>query len=148
MRDALLLFVILGGLAATLRYPFAGMVLWAWFSLMTPHQMGYGVFGLQLNLVIAATTIASILLHGEALKFRLDWMTIWMIAVATWLFVAQANSLDPANSAVFFDRFIKTLVFAILCAQMATTRLRVHALTWAFVLSIGYFAANSHKAVS
>jgi probable O-glycosylation ligase (exosortase A-associated) len=142
MRDALLLLVIFGGLLAALRYPFVGLILWAWFSLLTPHQMAYGAFGIPLNLLIAATTIVSLVLHGEALKFRLDAITLWLIAVAFWLFVAQGNSLDPENSAVYFDRFIKTLLFTILCAQMATTPLRVHALIWMFVLSIGYFAAK------
>lgn len=142
MRDALLLAVIIGGLLAALRYPFVGMILWAWFSLMTPHQMAYGVFGIQLNLVIAATTIAAIILRGEAGRFRFDAVTFWLAAVAGWLFVSQANSLDPANSALYFDRFIKTLVFAILCAQMANTRLRVNALVWMLVLSIGFFAAK------
>ncbi len=142
MRDALLLVVIFGGLLMTLRYPFVGMILWAWFSLLTPHQMAYGAFGIPLNLVIAATTIVAMVLHGEVARFRLDWITFWLICVALWLFVSQANSLDPENSAIYFDRFIKTLLFTILCAQLATTRLRIHALIWAFVLSIGYFAAK------
>jgi probable O-glycosylation ligase (exosortase A-associated) len=142
MRDALLLAVILGGLFAALRYPFVGMIVWAWFSLMTPQLMAFGTFGIQLNLVIAAATIASIILHGEAARFRLDAVTAWLIAVAAWLFFSQANSLDPGNSAVFFDRFIKTLVFIILAAQMANTKLRVHALVWTLVLSIGFFAAK------
>lgn len=142
MRDALLLAVMVGGLLMALRYPFAGMILWAWFSLMTPHQMAYGTLGIQLNLVIAAATIAAIILRGEAARFRLDSVTFWLSAVAGWLFISQANSLDPENSAVYFDRFIKTLLFAILCAQMANTRLRVHALIWTLVLSIGFFAAK------
>ena len=134
--------MIVGGLIAALRYPFAGMILWAWFSLMTPQQMAYGTLGIQLNLVIAAATIAAIVLRGEAAKFRVDSITFWLAAVAGWLFVSQANSLDPANSATYFDRFIKTLLFAVLCAQMATTKLRVHALVWTLVLSIGFFAAK------
>jgi probable O-glycosylation ligase (exosortase A-associated) len=142
MRDALLLAVIFLGLLATLRFPFVGMVLWAWFSLMTPHQMAFGVYGIQLNLVIAAVTIVAIILHGEFGKFRLDPITGWMIAVAGWLFVSQSYSLDPVNSNIYFDRFIKTFVFAILVAQMANTPLRVNALIWMFVVSIGYFAAK------
>lgn len=142
MRDALLLAVIVGGLIAALRYPFVGMILWAWFSLMTPQQMAYGTLGIQLNLVIAAATIAAIILRGQAAQFRFDSITFWLSAVAGWLFVSQANSLDPLNSATYFDRFIKTLLFAILCAQMANTKLRVHALVWTLVLSIGFFAAK------
>ncbi|MDZ7627768.1 MAG: putative O-glycosylation ligase, exosortase A system-associated [Parvularculaceae bacterium] len=142
MRDALLLLVILSGLLAALRFPFAGILVWAWFSLMTPHQMAFGVFGLQLNLIIALVTILAIVINGEAFKFRIDAITGWLLAVMVWLFVSQANSLDPENSLEYFDRFTKTLLFAILCIQTATSRLRLHALIWVFVLSIGYFAAK------
>lgn len=142
MRDALLLLVISGGLLAAIRYPFAGLVLWAWFSLMTPHQIAYGGFGLPLNFVIAAVTVVAAVLRGEAARFRFDATTFWLAAVAFWLFVSQANSLDPENSALYFDRFMKTLLFAILCAQLADTKLRIHALLWTLVLSIGFFAAK------
>ena len=142
MRDALLLAVVAGGLLLALRHPFVGLILWAWFSLMTPHQMAFGVFGVPLNLVIAATTIVAVLLNSEVSKFRLDAVSLWLLGLCAWLFVSQANSLDPANSAIYFDRFIKTLVFALLCAQLATTRLRIHALLWTLVLSIGFFAAK------
>lgn len=127
---------------AALRYPFAGMLVWAWFSLMTPHQMAFGVFGLQLNLVIAAVTILALFINGEAFRFQFDAITGWLIAVTAWLFVSQANSLDSENSAEYFDRFTKTLLFIILCVQTATSRMRLHALIWVFVLSIGFFAAK------
>ncbi|MCB2114545.1 MAG: putative O-glycosylation ligase, exosortase A system-associated [Parvularculaceae bacterium] len=142
MRDALLIAVIVAGLFAALRYPFAGMLVWAWFSLMTPHQMAYGAFGVPLNLVIAAVTIAALLIRGEILRMQFDAVTFWLAMVACWLFISQAASLDPANSALYFDRFIKTLVFAILCAKTANTRLRINAMTWTLVLSIGFFAAK------
>lgn len=142
MRDALLLTTIVAGLLVALRYPFAGMLVWAWFSLMTPHQMAFGVFGLQLNLIIAAVTILALFLTGEAFRFRFDAITGWLIAVMLWLFVSQAASLDPQNSAEYVDRFTKTLLFVILCVQTATSRLRLHALIWIFVLTIGYFAAK------
>ncbi|MGE0182196.1 MAG: putative O-glycosylation ligase, exosortase A system-associated [Parvularculaceae bacterium] len=142
MRDALLMAVIAAGLLTALRYPFAGIILWAWFSLMTPHQMAYGAFGVPLNLVIAGATIIALILRGEATRFRLDGVTFLLALVAGWLFVSQTASLDPVNSALYFDRFIKTLLFAILCAQMATDKLRINALVWILVLSIGFFAAK------
>ncbi|HNS88300.1 MAG TPA: DUF5935 domain-containing protein, partial [Parvularculaceae bacterium] len=82
MRDALLMAVMAAGLLTALRYPFAGILLWAWFSLMTPHQMAYGAFGVPLNLVIAAVTIAALILRGEAARFRFDAITFWLAMVA------------------------------------------------------------------
>jgi len=142
MRDALLLAVIISGLLVALRYPFVGLILWAWFSLMTPHQMAYGAYGVPLNLIIASVTIAAIIMRGDAARLRFDSMTFWLAAVAGWLFVSQAASLDPENSAPYFDRFTKTLLFAILCAGTANTKLRTHALIWTLTLSIGFFAAK------
>ncbi|MEX0644748.1 MAG: putative O-glycosylation ligase, exosortase A system-associated [Parvularculaceae bacterium] len=140
MRDALLLGIIVVSLLATLRYPFVGILLWAWFVIMNPHQMAYGVYGLQLNVIIAAVTLVSLIVHGEFRRFALDRLTTLLLLFAFWLTVSQAFSLDPASSAVYYDRFIKLLVFVALCAQMTTSKLRFHALLWMLVIGVGFFA--------
>lgn len=140
MRDALLLAFLAIPLLVTLRYPFVGVLTWAWFSLMTPHQMAYGVYGLQLNLLIAAVTLVSIVLSGSFRHFRFDGVTALIVLLAFWLWISQVFSLDPERSYPYFDRFIKTLVFAFLCVQLAGDRLRFHALLWMLVVGIGYFA--------
>ncbi|MEL7486880.1 MAG: putative O-glycosylation ligase, exosortase A system-associated [Pseudomonadota bacterium] len=142
MRDALLLLFLLTALAIALRYPFVGLLTWAWFTLMTPHQLAYGVYGVPLNLVIAAATIASFLAHNGFKAARLDATSAWMALFSLWLVISQQFSLDPENSAEFADRFVKTMVFALLCAQVATDRLRLNALIWIMTLSLGYFAAK------
>ena len=142
MRDALLLGFIAMCLATALRYPFVGLLTWAWFTLMTPHQAAYGTFGVPLNVIIAGVTIASYIVSGEIAKFRFDPITALIVALAGWLTISQSFSLDPENSAEYFDRFIKTLLFVLLCAQMATSKLRFNALVWTLVLSIGFFAAK------
>lgn len=142
MRDATLLLAVLTGLLFVLRYPFAGLLIWAWFSLMTPHQMAYGVFGLPLNLIIAAVTMGSMIIHAQSLKLKADLMSVLIGLFAIWMFIAQSFSLDPNNSAVFFDRFIKTLLFVLLCIQLADSKLRIHALIWIFVIALGYFGAK------
>ncbi len=139
MRDALVLGFILAALLVTLRYPFVGLLTWAWFTLLTPHQLAYGTFGVPLNTVIALVTIVSMVAHGEFRRSRLDAITVLMLMFSVWLVVAQQFSLDPARSGIYFDRFIKLMLFAVLCAQLASDRLRVHAMLWILVLSMGYF---------
>ncbi len=139
MRDLLILMVILASLAATLRYPFAGVLTWAWFTLMTPNQLGFGVFGLPLNLIIAATTIGSIVINGELKRFRLDGVTVALVLFAFWLTISQSFSLAGDVSAEYYDRFIKTLLFALIAVQLTATRLRAHALLWMLVIGIGFF---------
>ncbi|MEQ1931701.1 MAG: putative O-glycosylation ligase, exosortase A system-associated [Parvularculaceae bacterium] len=140
MRDLLLLAFLVPALIATLRYPFVGVLTWAWFSLMTPHQMAYGVFGLQLNLMIAAVTLVSIGLSGAFRHFRLDWLTGLVLLFAACLCISQIYSLKPEHSAKYFDLFLKTLIFVAVCMQLTTDRLKFHALMWMLAIGIGYFA--------
>jgi probable O-glycosylation ligase (exosortase A-associated) len=142
MRDILLLGFVSLCLTAAIRYPFAGLLTWAWFTLMTPHQLAYGVYGIPLNAVIAGITVFSYVLSGEISRIRFDPLTSLIMIFAGWLTVSQTFSLDPVNSGIYFNRFIKTLLFIVLCAQMATTKLRFNALVWIIVASIGFFAAK------
>jgi probable O-glycosylation ligase (exosortase A-associated) len=140
MRDLLFLVFLAPALVATLRYPFLGVLTWAWFVLMTPHQMAYGVFGLQINLLIAAVTLVSMFLSGSFRHFRLDWLTGLLLVFALCICVSQIFSLDPQKSMKSFDLFIKTLIFAAVCLQLTTDRLKFHALLWMLTIGIGYFA--------
>lgn len=142
MRDLLVVLVVFASLAAAVRYPFVGILVWAWFSLITPHLMAFGVFGIPLNAAIAAVTMGSLVLHREFGKMRFTPITGLLIAFACLLWLSQQFSLKPDVSAEYFDRFFKTLIFVILVSLTATTKLRINALVWMLVLSIGYFGAK------
>ncbi len=142
MRDFLLLGAVAALLAITLRRPFVGVIAWAWFTIMTPHQIAYGVYGVPINLLIACVTLFAYVVSGEIMKLRADPVTALILALAGWLTLAQIFSLDPQNSAPHTDRFLKTLLFVFVCAQMTTTKLRLNALIWIIVAGIGFFAAK------
>ncbi|MBT8473710.1 MAG: putative O-glycosylation ligase, exosortase A system-associated [Marinicaulis sp.] len=142
MRDTLLLTFIALCLTVTLRYPFVGMLTWAWFTLMTPHQLAYGVYGIPLNTLIAGVTIVAFIIAGEARKIRVDTLTIMMVLFGGWVLLAQNFSLNPENSAPYTDRLVKTMIFVVLCAQMVNTQLRFNAMVWMLVGAIGFFAAK------
>ncbi len=142
MRDVILIGFIALCLATAIRYPFAGLLTWAWFTIMTPHQAAFGVFGLPLNLIIAAVTITAYVLSNEISRFKVDAITGLILVFAGWLTLSQLFSLDPQNSEPYFERMIKTLIFVLLCIQMATDKLRFNALVWIVVLGVGFFAAK------
>jgi len=142
MRDLLLLIFVLGCLGVSLRYPFVGLLTWAWFTIMTPHQMAFGTFGIPLNLLIAAITIFSVIYSREASKFRFDSITLLLFLTLVWQTIAQQMSLAPEYSGEFYSRFSKTLIFVLLCAQMASSKLKFHALLWILVGGIGLYAAK------
>jgi probable O-glycosylation ligase (exosortase A-associated) len=142
MRDLVLIAFIGCGLVATLRYPFAGLLLWAWFTLATPQQAAYAADQLPLNMIIAAVTFAAFALHGEFKRFRLTPLTAILLLFAAWVGVSQAFSLWPENSAEPADRLVKVMVFVLLCAVAATTRLRFHALLWTFALVMAFYGVK------
>ena len=142
MRDLILLGFIAGGLGMTLRYPFVGVLLWAWFTLATPQQSAYAAASLPLNMIIAGVTFLSCFFHSEFRRIRLDIISVLLILFAGWLGISQIMSLDPDNSAQYFDRFLKILIFVFLCMMTVTTRLRFHALLWVFAIIMGFHGAK------
>ena len=142
MRDLLLIAFIAGGLLVAFRYPFAGLLLWAWFTLATPHQAAYLAGQLPLNMVIAAVTLIAFFWHGEFARVRLTPLSWILLAFTAWLGVSQAFSLWPENSAEPADRLLKIMIFVFLCSVTTTSRLRFHALLWVFALVMGFHGAK------
>jgi probable O-glycosylation ligase (exosortase A-associated) len=142
MRDLLLLVFIFGGLLGTIRYPFIGVLLWAWFTLATPQLAAYSASALPLNTLIAGVTFIACFLHGEFKRFRPDLLSIILVIFAGWLTVSQMNSLDPKLSAEYYDRFLKILIFILLIMMTATTRLRFHTLLWLYAIVMGFQGAK------
>lgn len=140
MRDLIVLAFVGGMLTLAIRYPFAGLLTWAWFTIMTPHQLAFGVFGIPLNMIIAAVTIVAFLFHGEFKNLGLGAIQVFIGLFAIWMVIAQSQSLDPANSGEYVDRLLKTLLFILLCILGTTTKLRFHALLWTLVAGIGFYA--------
>ena len=142
MRDLILVAFLAAGLLTTIRYPFAGLLLWAWFTLATPHQAAYAAGQLPLNMVIAAVTFIAFFWHGEFGRVRLTTLSWIILAFTAWLGVSQAASLWPENSAEPADRLLKIMIFVFLCSVTTTSRLRFHALLWVFALVMGFHGAK------
>ncbi len=139
MRDLLLLLVISGSLLVALRYPFAAVLLWAWFTLASPQQAAYTLSAYSLNTVIAIATLAVLALHGELWRIKWRVLPLLLIAFAAWIGISQHFSLMPDWSMPYTDRFSKILLFVFLCAVTVTDRLRFQALLWMLVIVMGFF---------
>ena len=142
MRDLILLAFIFGTLLVAMRYPFVALLLWGWFTLAAPQQSTYFANALSINTVIAVVAIGALAVHGEFGRARLTGVSWLLLAFLGWLGIAQMCSLAPSESALYTDRFVKVVAFVFLCSITATSRLRVHALLWLLVLTIGFYGAK------
>jgi putative inorganic carbon (HCO3(-)) transporter len=140
MRDIFLVAIILVGLLATLRYPFAGILLWTWFTVMDPHQGAFGfVTTAPLNLIIAVVTILSWLFSKEPKLRSFDLTHVLVFAFLVWITFNGFFAVDPSWSWPIWNITWKTILLGLLISKFVTNKVRAHALIWTVVVSLLYY---------
>jgi probable O-glycosylation ligase (exosortase A-associated) len=140
MRALFLVAVIGAGLLATVRYPFAGVLLWTWFTCMQPHQEAYGFAQTApLNFIIAGATVAAWIFSKERKVPPIDAMFVLILAFLAWITFNGFFAVDPAWSWPLWQRTWKTVALGLIIMVMATNKVRVHALIWTVVVSLLYY---------
>src|SRR5579862_3657283 len=140
MRDLFLVGIIVLGLIPTLRYPFAGILLWTWFACMQPHQEAFGFAQTApLNLIIAGVTIFAWLISKERKLPPRDAAMLFLIAFLIWITVNSFQAFDPDRSWPLWNRAWKTIALGMFIGVMATNKVRIHALVWVTVLSLFFY---------
>src|SRR5262245_41172455 len=105
LRDLALIATILVGLGLTIRRPYVGVLLWAWFSIMSPNQLGWSfATTLPLNLIIAVVTVGSLLFSREQRLGIFD-ATFWTVAFfLAWMTFNTFFSVAPDVSWPLWNR--------------------------------------------
>lgn len=143
MRALVLIVGMLLGLGLTVIQPFAGVLLWAWFTLQNPHEEAYGIVqSLPLNFIIAIVTLGAILVSRERKLPPLSAVSFLIVAFLAWMTFNSFFAFDPAWSWPFWDRTWKTFLFGMVVAATATSRERLYALCWIAVISLFYYGVK------
>lgn len=144
MLRSLFLFAIVGLLLPlALKNPHAGLLLWEWFTVMSPHREVYGpATYFQFNLIVAVATLGLWLFSKERKIPPMTPIVALFIVFALWMVLAQVFSLRPGYSWEFFDRFMRIMVFVWLVFAMSNTKYRIHAVVWVLIVSLGYFGVR------
>ena len=118
MRDFFVVAVVIAGLIATLRYPFAGILLWTWFTCMDPHEGTWGFAqSLPLNLIIAVVTLLSWLFSKERKFLHFDATHGLLLAFLAWITFNGFFAVDPSYSWPPWDRLWKEMFLGFLIGQ-------------------------------
>jgi probable O-glycosylation ligase (exosortase A-associated) len=143
VRDIILVLATLGFLPLCLRYPAAGAICWAWFSIMNPHRQVYGfAAGQEFNLVVAVATLLGWLISSERKRWTPDLMPKLMLIFALWMTFNSLFAPFPDWSWQFWDRTMRGLTLIMLVFFIANTKARIHGLIWILVISIGYYGVK------
>jgi putative inorganic carbon (HCO3(-)) transporter len=139
LHQVMFLALYLGLLPIVLISPIAGVLLYQWLDNLPPDQV-YSVSLGSLSLVTGALTFLLWFIREKKAVPRPLLLTLLMIALLLWENVTWLYALVPAAGASEWNRTVKVIGFAILTAQMLSTRERLEAFIWVFVLSVIYFA--------
>lgn len=140
LRDLILTATIIGLLPVILRYPACGVLTWAWFSILSPHQQVYGfAHGQPFGLAIAVATLGGWLISRERKRWTPDAMPWLMLAFFAWITFNSFFAPFPNWSWPLWDRTLRIFVFVFLVFILINNRPRIHALIWVTVVCIGYF---------
>ena len=140
MRDLFLSAVVLASLIATLRYPFAGILLWSWFTCMDPHQEAFGfVQTAPINLIIAGVTIPAWLLSKEKKSPHFDSTQVLIFLFLVWITFNGFFAVSPSHSWPLWNTAWKVIVLGLFISVMATNKVRMHALVWVVAASLLYY---------
>jgi len=143
MRDIWLVAWVSLGLGFTFRFPFVGVLIWEWFSLMNPHREAFGFSqSLPLNLIIALVTIFSWGISKEPKRIPRHSIIVLLALFLIWTTFNSFFAFNPAWSWQFWDRTWRILILGFVIAGMATNKTRIDALIWVAVISLLYYGVK------
>jgi putative inorganic carbon (hco3(-)) transporter len=143
MRDIALIAIVFIGVIWTLRYPYVGILLWTWITLMVPQQLGFGFAqSFPINLIVAIVTVGAWITSKERKLPPVDATFILLCLFLIWITINGFQAVDASVSWPLWDRTWRIIALAILIAILATNRVRIHALILVMVLSLFYFGVK------
>jgi probable O-glycosylation ligase (exosortase A-associated) len=143
MRDLLLIVIVLASVPVTLLQPFAGVLVWQWVSLMNPHRMTWDyAYDLRVALIVGATTIVAWVASRESKYPPAQPPVYWLIGFALWITLSTWFALVPGDALAKWQQAIKILLMTLVTMCMITTRMRIQALIWVVVASLGFYGVK------
>src|SRR5215467_13262926 len=114
MRELLLLTAIVGGLAATLRWPYVGILLWTWFTCMQPHREAFAASQIPLNLIIAIVTVLGLIFSRDRKLPPFEAIVVVTLISLVWFTINTYLAEVPAVSWHSWDETWKRIVLGLL----------------------------------
>lgn len=143
MRDILITTIVFGSLPFILKLPAIGSLMWVWISVMNPHTQGWG-FATQFpfGMVIAITTLASILMTREKKSIPLTSTSVIFIFFILWMNVTTVMGVFPESSAQQWEKVMKIMLMTFVVLVTIRTKKDIQRLVAVITVSIGYYGVK------
>ena len=140
MRDLLLMSIIVGGSLVALRRPWVGVILWAWVSLMNPHeQFAWRAANWPVGTIVAGCTLLGLLLTRDRQSSFLG-APVWaMLAFTVWVCVTLPFSIFLDASLPLWLRSMKIYLMVFVTLALLDDRRKLDWFVWIIVVSLGFY---------
>ena len=131
------IFVVLTGWS--LRRPWLGMLVWAWFGYMNPHRFAYGfAYNFPFVLITAAVTLLAWMSTKEEKRFPWTIETMLEALLCLWITI---TTLFGVSDVVwdYWNRAIRVQIMIFMTLWIMRSKFRLEALIWTIVGSIGFY---------
>lgn len=143
MRDLILLVSFLCMMVPSLMAPHAGVLVWSFFSFMSPHREVWILREVIPFVQVAAiATAIAWFWSREPKRIPINATTVLFILFALWMTLTTLVALVPNISWPLWERHIKNLVLAVTIVALIQNRTRIDALVGVIVLSLGYWGVK------
>ena len=140
MRDIAITLCILGFIPFILRYPWIGVLVYAWISIFSPHRYAYGfAYDFPFAMLIGVVTAVSLLVQLREVRLPINAITILLMLLPLWMTVTLLFALVPNEAYVRWKEVMKTFVFILVAASLLHSRKQLEIFLWVIVLSIGFY---------
>lgn len=140
MRDLLVTSMIFGVLPFVLRFPWLGVILFTWLSLMNPHRMAYGfALNMPFGMIIALTTLSALLFSKEIKKVIWTRETVTLLLFVIWTCITTAFAMYPDAALEQLNKVLKIQLMIFVALVLMRSFDRIEALICTCAASIGFY---------
>lgn len=131
MRDFALMAIIVSLALVALRYPWIGVMLWTWVSIMNPHRYTFGfAYEAPVALIAAVSTLIGFLgARDKSSPFKGPAVVVFLV-FALWMTLSWALGLDPEGDYFQWNKVIKVYFMILIALALLHTKQHIFALIW------------------
>lgn len=122
---------------------FVSLLIWVWLSIMMPQAEAYNPAILSYsNLIAGVVTVIFLITTKDKNPPAASAFTVLFFTFTAIVILSQIFSLDSDRSYQPFRVGITVLFMTYAVLALADTRVKIQALLWVFVISIGYYGVT------
>lgn len=143
MRDGILVLIFAVLMLMTIWRPWLGILVWAWIGYMNPHRLCWGFAAtFPFAAVTVGVTIPCVLLSRESKRMPWTRETVLLLLLVFWMNVTLLFALNPEGAADGWSKVMKIQFMTFVGLMVISDRLRLNALVWTIVVSLGFFGVK------